>query len=223
MDKTTPNLGDLRQSVADFYDQYGASFAATRQGHWSGFDLVRPFLQPGKLVVDIGAGNGRLAHVLPTDVPYLGIEPSASFRAAAQAETLLIPGGFPQLPVHDAISFLTCCFAVFQHVPPEDSAICRDELLRITAPMCRIIVTSWLPSFDGMEKIPGRMDVERWIPWKAETHIGQRYVHCPSLVDWETLWRVPGIDIERIGYLDEQGWTETREQARNLCVIARKV
>lgn len=222
MNKTTPNLANLRQSVADFYDQHGARFAATRQGHWSGFALVRPFLQTGKLVVDVGAGNGRLAHLLPAEVPYLGIEPSPSFRAAAKAETLLIPGGFPELPVHDAISFVTCCFAVFQHLPPEDLAAARDELLRITAPGGYLVVTSWLPPLEQTDPIPGRSAQEGWMPWKADGTMAVRYVHLPSVETWKTLWDIPGFEVEQVGYIHEQGWTELREQARNLCVIGKK-
>lgn len=222
MNKTTPNLEDLRQSVADFYERHGASFASTRLGHWSGFDVVKPFIQSGKLVVDVGAGNGRLAAQLPIDVPYLGVEPSSSFRGAAPKETMLIPGGFPELPVHDGISFTTCCFAVFQHLLPEDLETCRDELIRITTTGGSIIVTSWLPSFDGMETVEGRTETEKWIPWKADAEIGKRYVHCPTLAEWKTLWSVAELEILNIGYIDEQGWTEEKEKARNLCVVARK-
>lgn len=223
MDKTTPNPEELRQSVTDFYETHGASFASTRLGHWSGFDVVKPFLQSGKLVVDVGAGNGRLAAQLPEDVPYLGIEPSSSFRAAAPKDTMLIPGGFPILPVHEGISFTTCCFAVFQHVLPEDLEKCRNELIRITAKDGFIIVTSWLPSFNGMETVKGRTEMEKWIPWKADAEVGKRYVHCPTLEAWKKLWEVCELEIVQIGYIDQQGWTEEKEKARNLCVVAKKI
>ncbi|MCC7357504.1 class I SAM-dependent methyltransferase [Candidatus Uhrbacteria bacterium] len=222
MSKTTPNLTDLRQSVADFYEKRGADFARTRLGHWSGFNLIKPFLQSGKLVVDVGAGNGRLAAYLPEDVPYLGIEPSLSYRETALHETLLIPGGLPELPIHDEISYTTCCFAVFQHIPPEDLERCRDELMRITAPGGYLIVTSWLPSFEDMVPVDGRTGSERWIPWKAGEEIDMRYVHCPTLETWNQLWTMGGHEIIQSGYIEEQGWTEIKEHARNLCVILKK-
>lgn len=223
MDKTTPNPEQLRQSVTDFYEAHGASFASTRLGHWSGFDVMKPFLQSGKLVVDVGAGNGRLAAQLPKDVPYLGIEPSSSFRAAAPQEVQMLAGGFPELPVPDETSFTTCCFAVFQHVLPEDVEQCRNELVRITKKGGAIIVTSWLPSLEAAEKIEGRSELERWIPWKADAEMGRRYVHCPSLDAWKKIWDISELELVQIGYIHEQGWTEKKEEARNLCVIVKRI
>ena len=38
---------------------------------------------------------------------------------------------------------------------------------------------------------------------------------------WKQLWTCPGIEIERIGYLHEEGWTEDVMKARNVGVVAK--
>jgi hypothetical protein len=37
------------------------------------------------------------------------------------------------------------------------------------------------------------------------------------------MWEVCELEIVQIGYIDEQGWTEEKEKARNLCVVAKKI
>ncbi len=211
----------LNQAVANFYEQSGKSFSATRHGHWSGFDLVKEILKSGDSVLDVGAGNGRLAEVLPTDVTYLGIEPSSSFRGSAKTGVQMLAGDLSRLPVADGQADLTACFAVLQHVPPEEQVAARDELIRVTKIEGRIVATSWLPSSADLEPIEGRSEFETWVPWKADGIEAKRYVYIFTINMWKQLWTCPGIEIERIGYLHEEGWTEDVMKARNVGVVAK--
>lgn len=69
------------QSVAKFYEDHGAAFAATRGSAWAELERAATLIKPGMTVVDVGAGNGRFSKLLPEGVTYIGVEPSSTLRA----------------------------------------------------------------------------------------------------------------------------------------------
>jgi len=153
---------DLQASVRDFYERCAASFSRTRSHLvWPEEKIVAAKIKPGMTVVDVGAGNGRFAHVLPLNsIRYIGFEPSAGLRRSsvgtrhastppggAAKDIDLRPGELPNISIDDATADVTVCFAVFHHIPgAENRKRAVDELIRITKPGGIIAATSWNPT-----------------------------------------------------------------------------
>lgn len=141
----------LSRSVAEFYETHGASFSATRQAPWGVMRLVRDAVKPGDVLVDVGAGNGRLGLEIPDDVRYVAVEPSATLRQeaarvlAARENTEIVAGGFevgaaPRgrpgqaqldgqarrpartgMGLADSSADVVACLAVLHHVPTREA------------------------------------------------------------------------------------------------------
>ncbi len=91
---------------------------------------------PGRLTLDLGAGEGRLGRVL-ADLGHhvIGIEPSATLARAAHEARPEVPvaqGNGAAVPVADAVADLVVCFMVLQDVDDLDPVVC--ELARVLAP-----------------------------------------------------------------------------------------
>lgn len=77
---------------AAFYRDQAASFDATREAPWPGWEAVLPFLAPKQKsplkILDLGCGNGRFAHFLHREVTqpyaYTGLDASAPLLALAK-------------------------------------------------------------------------------------------------------------------------------------------
>ena len=108
----------LAQEVAEFYESQGAVFSSKRSWPWDLMSLFKDRLKPGDLLVDVGAGNGRLADTLPPNVRYLGLEPSSSLRAASECD--LRPGELPHLDLPGDSADAVACIAVLHHIPSKE-------------------------------------------------------------------------------------------------------
>lgn len=192
---------DLAQNVADFYEKHGDAFSRTRHQHWDVFDLIHAACKPGMTLIDVGAGNGRLADFLPKEIDYIGIEPSSSLRGN---NTKLTEGRLPLLPTKDDSSDITVCLAVFHHIPAEDQKAAVDELIRITKNGGLIVATAWHLSLE-----PGN----HMIDWKAEGADAKRFVYIFSDEEWRTLWIHPCLSVEQVGF---------DKNTKNRLVVARK-
>lgn len=77
----------------DFYDRFAQEFADTRGVRQPGLQRLAPLLRlrkDGDWLLDVGCGNGRLAHVLDADLAplrlhYLGVDASAGLLDAARS------------------------------------------------------------------------------------------------------------------------------------------
>lgn len=187
------------EAVASFYEDHGASFASTRHAAWDVLRRVQQAVVPGDVVVDIGAGNARLATILPEDVRYVAIEPSSALRVASKKNisrrgTEIRAGGFPSLPARDGESAVTACIAVLHHLAPDERAPAFRELARITKPGGTLILTvwnlrglrmfglqTWLAAWFRLPLVRGGGFGDVWVPWKAEGASAKRYVHAWTL------------------------------------------
>jgi len=234
------NDESIKRSVREFYEAHGAEFSATRRGAWDVMRLIQEVVQPGMTLVDVGAGNARLAREIPDDVRYIAIEPSSSMRQ--EAERFLVSrsvsnvrmGGFPRLPAEEGEADVVACLAVLHHLTLDARKAAVDELHRILKPGGTLVLTVWnlrsrrffkprvwLASWlrIGTVKEGGSGDV--WISWQADDASVLRYVHCFTLKELRALFDETRWSIERCepwGGGDRASILE----GRNLVVVARK-
>ena len=225
----------LQQSVADFYETYGSAFSDTRGRGWNVMRRVLEATKPGMTAVDVGGGNGRLADGLDSSVDYVLVEPSSTLRAAAEErlrarpKTKILAGGFPVVPVEDAVADVTACFAVLHHVPTRAAQRnALKELARITKSGGLVCVTVWnlrtrrmlrsrlswknfLAAWLRFPMVAGGESGDVWFPWKANGVFAQRFVHAFTLNELKRLF-------------DAQDWnvTEAGEEKGNLFVVATR-
>lgn len=224
----------LTEDVRDFYERHGAWFATTRGKIIPEQPFVSEYIQAGVTVVDVGAGNGRFAKLLPKDTRYIGVEPSEALRKSVSPTSDLkplafdlVPGSLPHLPLEDSISDITACLAVLHHIPTQtERRASVEELVRITKPGGTILATSWLHNPHAAQTTPilegEQGDV--WMPWQGlnPEEKGQRYVHFMQPGEWERLWNHPGLDIVQIGMYGKKDWTVDKTEALNWRVIAKR-
>ena len=192
---------DLASSVAEFYEKHGVAFSNTRHQFWDVFETVDNLLKDQDVLLDIGAGNGRLNDFIQKKISYQGFEPSSSLRGQ---NPLLYPGSLPNIPVGDGTADITTCLAVFHHIPAPDQKAAVDELVRITKTGGWIIATAW-----HLELTPGN----NLIDWKAEGAEAKRFVYIFSDEEWEALWKHPCLTIEHLGF---------DKNKKNRLVVAKK-
>lgn len=218
----------LTEQVRAFYENHGAWFATTRNKLIPEQGFVSAYIQPGMTVVDVGAGNGRLAKILPEGVTYVGVEPSDTLRGAGlktAPTTSIVAGQLPDLPLPDQTADATTCLAVLHHIPTHDARRASvEELIRITKPGGIILATSWLqnPHGDATTVIEDGESGDRWMPWDGPDGQALRYVHFMQPGEWTGLWMHPALEIIQIGMHGKRDWTDDVSEALNWRVIARR-
>lgn len=232
----------IQAAVADFYETHGANFAQTRGRGWGVMKLVQEAVTSGMTLVDVGAGNGRLADAIPSDVQYIGIEPSSTLRAAStdrlttRGNAEMRAGGFPNLLVADAVADVTSCFAVLHHIPTRNAQRAAiAELARITKSGGIAVVTAWnlrgrrmkawktwLAAWLRLPMLKGGECGDVWIPWTSNGTSGQRFVHAFTLGEFKNLFSKKDWHIERAEYWAEDVSTKSALDARNLVIVAKR-
>lgn len=217
----------LRRSVSDFYESQGAAFGRTRAIVWNEEKIVARRLTPGMTVIDVGAGNGRFARLLPEGVNYVGYEPSASLRASAESRFDLRSGGFPSIGALNESADVVVSFAVIQHLPTNEERVqAVNELLRMLKPGGLLAVTSWHPTPELTKQtitpLPQGELGDVLVSWHAEDSHLERYIHDFTFLEWQHLWEHPALEIERCGLFGREDWTEDLTRGRNWFVIGKK-
>lgn len=229
-----------REAVAAFYETHGASFAETRQRPWGVMRLVTDALAPGMTLADIGAGNARLARLIPPDVRYIGVEPSSTLRKAAfrassvQRELDIRDGALPRLPLRDGEADVAACIAVFHHLAPDERAPAVAEFARILKPGGRLVVTvwnlrglrmaawsSWLAAWLRFPLVKGGGRGYVWIPWRKDGARTARYVHAFTTTELRGLFDPAIWSVETCAPWGDAG-SESLLRARHLVLVAVK-
>ncbi|MDD5437659.1 MAG: class I SAM-dependent methyltransferase [Patescibacteria group bacterium] len=227
----------LSKEVADFYEKEGKMFSSKRTWGWQVMDLLKARLKPGDLLVDVGAGNGRLADILPEGVNYIGVEPSSTLRDEAQKnhKVEMRSGTLPKLDLPDNHAEAVACIAVLHHIPSNvwrvDSI---KELHRILKPGGTLLCTVWnlrasrfrsWQSFKSawmrLKGIRGGEAGDMYYAWKASGELEKRYVHAFTLGEFKSLFDPALWSIEKIGAYDRQGWCNWIK-GRNLAALVTK-
>lgn len=154
-----------------FYQQHAASFSATRQAPWTGWNRMLPLLhdrfgdEPATLsVLDLACGNMRLAHYLhgcfpQTSITYVATDNCDAFDTQAFRELPRCSVQFQKLDVLSALleqpegeqrritsvpCELACSFGFMHHIP---GFALRAEVLRLLlahlAPHGIAVVSFW--------------------------------------------------------------------------------
>ncbi|MBU2566421.1 class I SAM-dependent methyltransferase [Patescibacteria group bacterium] len=231
----------LHKEVNDFYESEGNAFGHTRHHVW---ELMLDFmdrLKPGQRLVDVGAGNARLLDVVPSEVEYIGIEPSASLRDFAMRRlenhklSKMMEGGLPRLDLPDDYVDAVTCIAVLHHVASiAERQQSINELNRILKPGAVMILSvwnlrakrflSWQMFKNAWLRIPGFKGADKgdlYYVWKAGKIPKNRYIHAFTLSEFKKLFSDDKWEIEKIGGYDSWGWTNWF-RGRNLVAVVRK-
>lgn len=236
----------LARSVAGFYESYGAAFSATRHAPWGVMRLVKDAAKPGDVLVDFGAGNGRLGLEIHDSVKYIAVEPSSALREAAKKilanrkNTEIREGGFSlgaihELPLPSRSADAVACLAVLHHVPTSEARQAAvHELARILKPGGTLVLTvwnlrsqrfftfkNWLAAWLRLPLVKSGGAGDVWVPWKAEGADAKRYVHAFTPGELKTLFDPKTWNVERCEAWGNDGPTGILE-ARNLVVVAKK-
>ena len=150
MNRETANI--LNDTTTAFYAAQAASFSATRQSAWPGWQRLKnlPNYPIIWQVLDVACGNGRFRQFLQQEMPqvqvaYRGVDSCAPLAGGEVEQrdivTELLNGAF-DLGKQEAD--LTACFGFFHHVPGAEA---RQTLLRAlcaaTRPGGLVAVSLW--------------------------------------------------------------------------------
>lgn len=229
----------LAKEVADFYEKEGRMFSSKRTFAWNVMELLKNRLKPGDLVIDVGAGNGRLVDLLPDNVRYLGIEPSQSLRDEAEKRKApdrnMVAGSLPNLDLQDNSADIMACIAVLHHVPSQAwRSQSIKELHRILKPGGTLLCTVWnlrskrfwsknafVHAWLRLKGVKGGDPGDLFYVWKASGRPEKRFVHAFTLNEFKTLFDPALWSIEKIGAYDREGWCHWIK-GRNLVALIRK-
>src|SRR5215216_2675205 len=190
----------LTELNRDFYDRFGRPFSATRRRIQPGVRRVLGLLKGDESILDLGCGNGELAHELAKcghRGSYLGLD--FSLPLLQEAETL--PNGFSAkflqadltspsfvaviMRSHEAATRndmfdVVFCFAVLHHIPSYEL---RLNILRIVRQLLKedglFIQSNW--QFLNSEKLKARIE-----PWEAASIPSSAVDTGDYLLDWRS-------------------------------------
>jgi ubiquinone/menaquinone biosynthesis C-methylase UbiE len=239
MEKVTKEK--IAQEVAQFYESEGSAFSSKRTQPWNLMGLLTDRLKSGDLLVDIGAGNCRLADVIPSDVRYLGVEPSSSLRKeAGQFLSLrnngeVVAGSLPKLDLQESYADAVACIAVLHHIPSKEMRTeSIKELYRVLKPGGLMLLTVWNPralrflswntfknAWLRFKGIKGGDPGDLYYPWKASGKLEERYVHAFTLSEFKMLFDPALWSIEKVGAYDRESWCSW-VKGRNLVAVVTK-
>jgi ubiquinone/menaquinone biosynthesis C-methylase UbiE len=125
-------------------------------GHIFGrFQLPADYFE-GKVVVDVGCGNGRIGRlVAPHAKKYLGLDLSEavySFPNYLRASDIqLCRASGTNLPLKDGVSDVTICWGVLHHMDDPEKAL--KELQRITRPGGEVLIFIYSDAYAARENL----------------------------------------------------------------------
>ena len=196
-----------------FYETFGAAFAATRRRIQPGVRRVLAALPPGGCWLDLGCGSGALAAEWARQGRtgcYWGVDFSAALLNEAQAAVagLTPPGltlGFQPVNLGDP-HWATAlpdqrwdgvlCFAALHHLPGAAERLALLQQVRaLLPPGGWFIHSEW--QFQHSPRLLARVQ-----PWEQ---VGLRYVHCFSPAELADLAAQAGFTITETFESDGQG------------------
>jgi len=203
----------LLEKTRDDYNAIADDFSSTRRFVWRGLESLYYYALPGDKILDLGCGNGRLLQVLK-DTDYVGVDSSEKLIEAARKQypdNKFLVADALHLPLPDNQFDKIYSIAVFHHIPSEELRLnFLKEVRRVLKPGGLLILTVWdlrrgrglffilkfiFSRFFGFSKLD-LGDV--FVPWSGKY---QRYVHCFTEKELNSLFQRVGLIIEDTGRL----------------------
>ena len=227
-----------------FYDEFAGSFAASRGFEQPGLHRALAFLPAAGPVLDVGCGNGRLAHLLEgagRATEYLGIDFSVrlleiarsqaaslhTVRAQFQQIDVTQPGWAAQLPTGRFQGI--AAIALLHHLPGWQT---RCDVLQEVRGLLDsggiLIVSAW--QFTGEARLKRKV-----VPWSAIGLRDEQIEAGDALLDWQRggsgLRYCHLIDKAELGSLAQAAgfvlgdvyYADGRSQRLNLFAVLRPV
>jgi ubiquinone/menaquinone biosynthesis C-methylase UbiE len=144
-------------------------------GHLYGRFLLPADFFNGKVVADVGCGNGRIGRLIVRDCKkYIGLDMSDSLTAFPTyikgiENVTLIRASATDLPLEDETVDVAICWGVMHHTDNPEKAF--DELLRITKPGGHILIFVYSPAFDSRRNFN---QLVRELPHDVTFHLVER-------------------------------------------------
>ncbi|HZQ07310.1 MAG TPA: class I SAM-dependent methyltransferase [Anaerolineae bacterium] len=213
-----------------FYSQFGEAFSDTRSSERLNIEPFQKYLANNIRLLDVGCGNGRLAHTLETagySLDYIGVDASSRLIARAQDDRVTLRHIHAQFrladlttpnwskSVQDTAPFdVIIALAVFHHIPSFELRVqVLSELRTLLKPNGIFIMSNW--QFTQNERLqkkivpwntlgidPARLeDGDALIDWKRGG-IGYRYVHLLQPTKVEQLARASNFIVLNQFYAD---------------------
>lgn len=215
------------------YDAKATSFSDTRQRSWD-LEFIAEYIKAGDKVLDFGCGNGRLLEkIQDKQIEYVGADVSQKLLALAKAKYPAFAGKFVKLtgqtiiPLADNFFNAVVSVAVFHHLPSKEVRMeAAQELLRVTAPGGRVVVTVWnlwqrkyvgKIIYNWLQKILGRSELD-WndcrIAFAGNADgVFERYHHAFTSRELKKLFFVAGFRVEKVEVVNN----------RNIVLVGRKL
>jgi 2-polyprenyl-3-methyl-5-hydroxy-6-metoxy-1,4-benzoquinol methylase len=200
----------------DFYRQFAASFAETRDQPQPGFFRLAPFLPGAKNnVLDIGCGEGRFGRFLSSQgalARYTGLDFSEEllYRAQNQVKGEYFIRDFSHSDWHNDLKIydVVACLATLQHIPDAQRRVeFLSQMTKLLKPDGRIFLSSWqfLSSSRQRRKIIPWEEIglttedvepdDYLMSWQRDGR-GMRYVSYINISSLETLAHGAGLALE---------------------------
>lgn len=113
------------------------------------FDKVRPYVQLGDRVLDIGTSDGAMFDFLKEVTDGVGIDPHLQSSTPREGITLVrgfFPVDLPDQRPFDVIALL----AVLEHIPPQEQHELAEGCFRMLKPGGRLVLTVPSPLVDNV-------------------------------------------------------------------------
>ena len=191
----------------EFYTRFGESFSATRHRIQPGVRRVLDTLKGAENILDLGCGNGELAHELAKRShhgAYLGVDFSLPLLREAESPPQTFSANFlevdltklsafsNQLSVTDHWSLITA-FAVLHHIPSHQLRLnILKTVHQLLKPEGLFVHSNW--QFLNSEKLKARIQ-----PWEAEAVSKLEVDAGDYLLDW----RSGGIGLRYVHHFNE--------------------
>ncbi len=204
MDEATANV--LLKINRQFYRDFAPVFAASRPVGDVALACILPYIPPAARVLDVGCGNGRLAHLLESERPgayYVGVDAIeelialarsaarelSAVTAAYQVLDVAQPGwsmalaGSPSAPSEPGFD-VVAALAVLHHIPGFERRVgLLSEMARLLCPGGRVIVSTW--QFLAAARLQRKV-----VPWSEVGMSEERLEPGDYLLDWRRGGRV---------------------------------
>ncbi len=222
MDKVERRAREQIRRIAETYEAIAEGFSGTRRSPWS--EVLRLLGDvSGKLVLDVGCGNGRhVVELAKRASLVVGIDLSKRLVRIAKSRVerlglahraMLIVSDALFLPFRRASFDVVACIAVVHHVPTKRLR-CKavDEMAEVLRSGGICMITAWYRWQKGvlLDVMKGALMRltgstfefgDAYMPWRSRDEIHKRFYHLFTLKEMKDLLSSGDFEIEELGLM----------------------